>query len=407
MNLKKPIASLMAVMLALGTAAVLPDGAFEKSGLAVTADAASSDFIIEVDDYGTRYISGYKGSGGDIKIPSGVYINDKAFADNTTITSVTFPYSCYVYDSAFEGCTSLKKVVFEKNAFIGANSFLNCINLKSVEVKGSIYEGIGSGAFDFCYSLKSFKVSGSENEMFIGSYAFLNCYSLETVTIPESCTEIYYGAFLNCFSLSEITVPSKAVIFLYGNNSTEDLPFGYYYASKTEDDFFDSNFEYGLADGVTNVYYEIITTNGDGLVMSDGRRYNMKKFLPSKLRMYVTKGSSAEKYAKKFGIAYTYSKDSAASSNKLAAPTNVKASALESSIKLKWDAVDGADAYRIYIYNNETGKYEVYKSVKGTSCTVKELASGKSYKFKVAALRKTNGKYKAGNTSKTVSATAK
>ncbi|MCM1382822.1 MAG: fibronectin type III domain-containing protein, partial [Muribaculaceae bacterium] len=59
---------------------------------------------------------------------------------------------------------------------------------------------------------------------------------------------------------------------------------------------------------------------------------------------------------------------------------------------------------RVYLYNSSTRKYEKYKDVSGTSCTVKNLSSGKTYKFKVAALEEVNGKYQAGNSSKAVSA---
>ena len=78
---------------------------------------------------------------------------------------------------------------------------------------------------------------------------------------------------------------------------------------------------------------------------------------------------------------------SAASSTKLAAPTGVKATKTSNSVKLSWKAVSGAGGYRVYMYNASTKKYEKYKDVTGTTCTVKGLKASTTYKFKVATLK--------------------
>lgn len=92
---------------------------------------------------------------------------------------------------------------------------------------------------------------------------------------------------------------------------------------------------------------------------------------------------------------------------KLAAPTNVKASASEEKVTLSWSKVSGAKAYRVYKYNSKTGKYVKYKDVTGTACTVTGLKAGTSYKFKVYALTSKNGKYVQQTASKVVSYTTK
>ena len=92
-----------------------------------------------------------------------------------------------------------------------------------------------------------------------------------------------------------------------------------------------------------------------------------------------------------------------ASSGKLAAPKNISTSAAYTSVTLTWSDVKGADAYRVYIYNSKTGKYDTAKTVSGTVASVDKLESGKKYKFVVAALVKSGGKYVAQTTSKAVS----
>lgn len=93
------------------------------------------------------------------------------------------------------------------------------------------------------------------------------------------------------------------------------------------------------------------------------------------------------------------------SSDKLSAPDGIKASRKANSVTLSWNEVSGADGYRVYLYNAESGKYEKYKDVKNTKCTVEDLEKNTKYKFKVAALVKKDGKYTAQTASKTVSVT--
>ncbi|MCM1328993.1 MAG: fibronectin type III domain-containing protein [Ruminococcus sp.] len=89
---------------------------------------------------------------------------------------------------------------------------------------------------------------------------------------------------------------------------------------------------------------------------------------------------------------------------KLAVPKNLKANAGDGKVILTWGEVKGADAYRVYIYNAETKKYEQCKFIKGTRTTVKDLENGKTYKFKVAAAVKSGKSYKTGAVSTVVAA---
>ncbi len=75
--------------------------------------------------------------------------------------------------------------------------------------------------------------------------------------------------------------------------------------------------------------------------------------------------------------------------------------ASSTSIKLTWSAVSDADAYRVYLYNAKTNKYEKCLTLKGgTSYTIKNLSSG-TYKYKIAPLYIENGAYKRGTVSNT------
>lgn len=98
---------------------------------------------------------------------------------------------------------------------------------------------------------------------------------------------------------------------------------------------------------------------------------------------------------------------SAAKSEKLAAPKNLKVSKkTDSSVTLKWSKVEGADKYVVYQYDSTTKKYGKLASVSKTSCTVTGLDSDTKYSFKVAALVKgKDGKYTAQTQSEAKSVT--
>lgn len=91
-----------------------------------------------------------------------------------------------------------------------------------------------------------------------------------------------------------------------------------------------------------------------------------------------------------------------AATDKLAAPTKVTAQSITyNSMTLKWNKVEGADAYRVYLWNYDTEKYESVAYVKGTSAKIKDLDANTICKFKVRTYDEVNGKLTAQSTSKT------
>jgi len=93
----------------------------------------------------------------------------------------------------------------------------------------------------------------------------------------------------------------------------------------------------------------------------------------------------------------------AAAASKLAAPTGIKANVSGTTLKLSWNAVNGADAYRIYQLDTASGEYKTLKNVAGTSTTVKKLAKG-THKFRIAAIVKSGNKLKAQTKSPVITA---
>lgn len=414
MQLKKLAALTVSLAMAAGICGVIPVNT-DFEGISIAASAAS-DFTVKTDSEGLKYVAKYVGKGGDVTIPSNVsYVGKKAFENNTAITSVTFPASCdFVDESAFSWCTKLRKVTFEGDADICSNAFEYCITLQSVKVGGSIRDGIGACAFSQCQNLTTVKIEKDENKFWIGQYAFYNCYSLMSVNIPSKCTDIYGEAFLNCFNLKSLTIPAKTVMNEENNGKHH---FGYAELFTTADDC-EAEFTGEGEDVKPNI---VLAGSKTGYSMKltyyAGTKYFLTReptfYSPKAITLTVTKGSPAEEWAKENKVRYTYASStdsklsSSSSGDTLAAPTGIKASKTSSSITLKWNSISGADAYRVYMYDDSTGEYEQYKDVSGTKCTISGLRSGKTYKFKVAALEESGGKYKAGKRSKAVSVTTK
>lgn len=414
MQLKRLAALAAASVMAFGICGVIPVNT-DFNGISVAASAAG-DFTIKTDSDGFKYVAAYTGRGGKVTIPKDVsYVADEAFKMNDSITSITFPKTCTVVQSgAFSQCPKLAYVVFEGNANIFDAAFEKCVNLKSVTVNGSLVGGIGGGAFYNCQTLSTVKIKENKEKFWIGEEAFCNCYSLMNINIPDKCTEIYGGAFLNCFSLTSLTIPAKTKINTKDHSGKNH--FGYVMLFPTEEDciaFIEGEEQYRIdtyvAGGKTGYSEKFTVYPGSSYLFY----YEAAQYTPKALTLTVTKGSPAEDWAKANKIKYKYapettSKPSTPSSgDSLAAPTGIKTSKTSSRVTLTWNSVSGADAYRIYIYDPDTGEYEQYKDVSETKCTISGLKSGATYKFKVAALEESGGKYKAGKRSKVVSVTTK
>lgn len=77
---------------------------------------------------------------------------------------------------------------------------------------------------------------------------------------------------------------------------------------------------------------------------------------------------------------------------------NLKIESRETNtLKIKWNKVNNANGYRIYVYNDSTKKYEYYSQTTYTSMTLANLKSSKRYKVKVRAYKLYRGKKYYGN----------
>lgn len=155
----------------------------------------------------------------DCVIPSSVTTLQRQVCQNMAITSLCIPASLQTtYEgnyAAFKGCSSLSLVANASDIWL---AFPDCPNITTLNILGnpteiasSACEGwenltkteipssitsIGASAFKDCVSLESVTMDGVEL-LTIGNYAFQGATSLKTLAIPDTVTDIGYGAFYN------------------------------------------------------------------------------------------------------------------------------------------------------------------------------------------------------------------
>ncbi|MBQ8145637.1 MAG: leucine-rich repeat domain-containing protein, partial [Clostridia bacterium] len=180
-------------------------GALIVFALALTAyaqDEQSGALEYSFNDDGTCSVIGigsYVGS--DITVPSEyngysvTRIEDKAFYDNTEITSVTAPSVKSIGDFAFHYCISLESISFD--------------NVEIVE----------DSAFYFCTELT--EVNLGEKLETVERYAFYNCTDIDVLVLPNTTRELQEAAFKYCSNIIKLTLGEVLGISKDENNDAD------------------------------------------------------------------------------------------------------------------------------------------------------------------------------------------
>ena len=205
----------------------------KSAGIAtITATAGSKTATCEVNVYGessagdfdfnegTKTITGYKGSGGVVVIPSKIngvevetigeeafykYDEEKCETSPNNITSIIIPNTVTsIGIFAFYDCTDLTSIAIPNSVtIIGEGAFCACESLTSITIPNTV-TSIGDGAFCACESLKSITFQETSRVESIGECAFEDCSSLESVTIPASVKSIGEEVFMGCSNCKQL-----------------------------------------------------------------------------------------------------------------------------------------------------------------------------------------------------------
>ncbi|MBQ9680080.1 MAG: leucine-rich repeat domain-containing protein [Ruminococcus sp.] len=154
-----------------------------------------------------------------------VDIRNRAFFDNTALTSV-----------AFSNATNLER--------IGSFAFANCVNLDGGLVIPNTVTTIETAAFQGCSSLDSVVFDASTG--YVPNQCFSGCTSLSSVTLTDTVTEIGYYAFSNCPALTYIEIPASVTSIAKSSfQNDSDITLGVYYNSYAH--------EYAVSEGINYI----------------------------------------------------------------------------------------------------------------------------------------------------------
>ena len=372
----------------------------------------------------------------NITIPNGVTsIDGSAFEGCANLTSITIPDSVNsIGAGAFASCSSLKSVkVPEGVTVIDAYTFNGCAGLTDISFPSTL-KSIGYESFTDCKKLKS--ITFLNGPTFINSSAFQGCTSLANLVLPDSMEEIGSNAFYNCSSLSYVVIPKNIKkIDSLAFSSCKKLKDVYYKGSKSDwkkiknegSQSIDTNA--GIKDATIHYNYtpdeltvdkvkttkftctdKAVKINWEKVNGAAGYRvyaYNAKtkkwgkaatvsastlSFKQTGLKSGTTYKYKVKAYAKQSGKTYWgEASDTMTTTTKPAQPAIKSTSASTSAVRLNWNAVSGANGYRVVRYDANAKKWVSVGTIKTTSFKEKKLKGKTSYKYKVKAYRKVGG----------------
>ena len=195
---KKLLAVAVALCLAFGGAAALPQNAFTGStSITASADTSDDGFVYNAGTSSST-ITGYKGSKTDITIPPTL--------GGKPVTLIA--------DGAFKG-KNIKTVILAASVTgIGYNAFQNCTSMTAfvVPYSNSSLKEIGNYAFDGCTALTTFSYFDGSKVTKIGNYAFRKCSKLASISLPSTLTSIGSYAFKDCSNLQKVNNLQKTTV---------------------------------------------------------------------------------------------------------------------------------------------------------------------------------------------------
>lgn len=351
------------------------------------------DYTVEKD--GTITIDSVKTSKTTFKIPEKIdgktvaAIGGGAFAYQKSIKTVTIPSTVKsIGDNAFNGCTKLSKITIPKSVTeIGQGAFTDTPWLKAQEkanamviINNVLYSGknakgnitipasvdtITSNAFSSNKKITGINIP--KNVKHIGDFAFFECDNVTKITIANGVKDIGVLTFYNIPKVKTVTVPKS--VKSIGDNAIGRAEMNKYSQSSAD--------------------VNILGAGGPG-------SENVKNFT---LKCY--KNTEAEKYALRFDVNYSLLDGS------ISTPKKVKAKVGYTYINganIEWDKVSNASGYAVYRYNTSKKKWEKISTVEGSLSGYFDynVKSGTTYKYKVKAYVRYNGKLYYGKASDTV-----
>ncbi len=309
-----------------------------------------NDFEYSVSENGTVKIEAYKGTDETVVIPDEIdgksvtVIGEKSF-EGSAITSVVIPLGIKEIGSeAFKECENITEIHIPASVEkMGRTPFKRASGLAKITVdenneyftskNGVLYNKDMTTLLSYPAekTAKTFNIPASVERL--EEHSIDGNDYLSKVKIGKNVNVIGSYCFFDCMNLKSLTIP--ATVEFIG----EDASIGRYDAGRAETG-------------------DLINPSVPGFVL------------------YAYRSTPGEEYCGIDGVDY-----------KLIPGTvkNLKATKTDKTVTLKWNKLNGATGYKVYIFNKKTGKYRALAVTSKTTYTVKNLKGGTDYKFAVKA----------------------
>ena len=136
-------------------------------------------------------------------------IRSYAFSNCNAVKAISLPESITTLENnAFEGCDSLTEFRFPATIKeVPYGILYHCDKLQKVVLADGTTR-INDYAFQACPQLSDINLDRLTTLTYVGTYAFANT-GFTTMTLPNTITEMGYGAFRECQQLTSINVPTQ------------------------------------------------------------------------------------------------------------------------------------------------------------------------------------------------------
>lgn len=333
----------------------------------------------------------------------------KRYPPGKTCDEYTVPSGVtQICEGAFSYSRNVSEIVMPDSVYkIGSDAFRECSGLKKVDLPDSI-KTVPQRCFYDCAALTEIKLPSMLSD--IGTSAFWQCGSLKSVTIPENVTEISDRAFAYCTALDEVIIPeSVATVTPGGTVQACGAGTAVITATAAENEYYKSvtkkiTVNVGKGTQTVNAPASFTKTFGAASFSIGVSAKTPLKYRSSDTKT-VTVSSSGKVTLKNPGKAYitvtaAETKDYRQASRTVRISSSLKKPSLTlqaqkgRKVRISWNRVPGADGYRLYLYDSCKKKYTklITRNSKVKSVLHRGLKAGKTYRYKVRAYRKVNGK---------------
>lgn len=403
------------------------------SAFAVVTDHTENDFEYTVLEDDTVKITAYNGADTVVSIPDEIdgmtvtAIGDEVFWDMSDIESITIPETVTsIGKLAFASCGRLTSLDLPQGLISIGDSAFDMCGVNSLTIPETV-TSIGKDAFFYTrmsaitvdedneyYSSDEYGVlfnkdktelikypCGSEITEYIipdtvtsvAGASFIWARNLKSVTIPNKVTEIKQDTFSECDALETVVISDSVEkiysnAFAYSNIKTLTIGSG---LKEIDHNAFTSDFEDVYYNGTqgqwnrVNIAYSNTGFKNANIHFKECDPHSFTKYYSNYDATYAADGTKTAYCDNLCGAKNTVTDEG--TRKPLATTSKLTFTAATNSVTLKWNAVEGAGGYRVFVKNTVTDKWDIAVRTTGkkTTATIDGLESGTKYTFAVRA----------------------